>query len=136
MTRRILRPLSSLSSLRLGYRVMLANRSLYHCAKYAISNVEQRARSMRIKLFRSFTRVRVIPHGLRRSRLRYRRLGGQTTCGGGIGHLLGEYTGARSVRPRRWPVSRPAQQGFVLNDYLVELQNSGAVSRQALCSLT
>ena len=53
MTRRILRPLSSLSSLRLGYRVMLANRSLYQCAKYAISNAEQRARSIRSNYFSS-----------------------------------------------------------------------------------
>ncbi len=120
MTRRTLRPSSSRSSLRLGYGVMLANRCLYQCAKYAISKCGTACPFHTIKLFRSFTPVRIIPHGLRRSRLRYRRLGGQTTCGGGIGDLLGEYTGARSVRPRRRPVSRPAQQGFVLNDYLVE----------------
>jgi hypothetical protein len=38
----------------------------------------------------------------------------------GICHLLGEYTVARAVRAQRRPVSRPGQQGFVLDDGLVE----------------
>jgi hypothetical protein len=44
-------------------------------------------RTVGAKLFGSFTPVRVVLHGLRRSRLVDRRLGGQTTCSWGICHL-------------------------------------------------
>ena len=37
-----------------------------------------------------------------------------------ICHLLGEYTVARSVRLQHRPVSRPGQQGFVLDYDLVD----------------
>src|SRR3984893_6594854 len=77
-------------------------------------------RTLGAKLFGSFTPVRVVLHGLRRSRLVDRRLGGQTTCSWGICHLLGEYTVARPVRLQRRPVSRRGQQGFVLDDDLVD----------------
>src|ERR1700722_5301406 len=72
------------------------------------------------KLFGSLTVVRVVLHGLRRSRLVDRRLGGETTGSGGICHLLGEYTIARPVRLQSRPVSRPGQQRFVLDDGLVD----------------
>jgi hypothetical protein len=45
-------------------------------------------RTFGAKLVGSFTAVRVVLHGLRCSRLVDRRLGGQTTCSWGIGHLL------------------------------------------------
>jgi hypothetical protein len=75
--------------------------------------------TLRAKLFGSFTPVRVVLHGLCRSRLVDRRLGGQTTCSRGICHLLGEYTGTRPLRLQRRPVSRQGQQRFVLDDGLV-----------------
>jgi hypothetical protein len=56
------------------------------------------------KLFGGFTPVRVVLHGLRRSRLVNPRLGRQATCGGGICHLLGEDSVARPARPQRRPV--------------------------------
>src|SRR5208283_2621023 len=72
------------------------------------------------KLFGSFSLLRVVLHGLRRSRLGDRRLGGQTTRSWGVCHLLSEDTVARPVRLQRRPVSRPGQQGFVLDDGLVD----------------
>ena len=77
-------------------------------------------RTVGAKLFGSCTPVRVVLHGLRRSRLVVRRLGGQATCSWGICHLLRKYTAARPVRMQRRPVSRPGQQGLVLDDDLVE----------------
>jgi hypothetical protein len=59
----------------------------------------------RAKLLWRFTSVRIVLHGLRRSRLVDRRLGGQTTGSRGICHLLGEYSVARPVRLQRRPVS-------------------------------
>src|ERR1700687_5833399 len=53
------------------------------------------------KLFWNFTPVRVVLHGLRRSRLVDRRLGAHTTGSRGICHLLGEYTVARPRRLHR-----------------------------------
>ena len=71
-------------------------------------------------LFRSLTTVRVVLHGLRRSRLGDPRFGGQTTCCGRICHLLGEYAEARPGRVQRRPVSRRGQQGFVPDNGLVD----------------
>ena len=72
------------------------------------------------QLFGSFTPVRGVLHGLRRSRLVDRRLGGQTTRSRGICHLLGEYSVAWPIRPQRRPVCRRGQQRFVLDDDLVD----------------
>lgn len=76
-------------------------------------------RTVGAKLLRSFTSVRIILHGLRRSRLVDRRLAGQTTGSRGICHLLGEYTVARPVWLQRRPVSWSSQQRLVPDDDLV-----------------
>src|ERR1700678_4193435 len=76
--------------------------------------------SLLAKLFGSLTAVRVVLHGLRSSRLVDHRLGGETTGGRGICHLLGEYTVARPVRLQSRPVSGQSQQRFVLDDGLVD----------------
>ena len=76
--------------------------------------------SLLAKLFGSLTAFRVVPHGLRSSRLVDRRLGEETTGSRGICHLLGEYTVARPVRLQSRPVSGPSQQRFVLDDGLVD----------------
>jgi len=78
------------------------------------------AGSVDTKLLGTFAAVRAVLHGLRRSRFVDRRLGGQPTCKWGICHLLGKYAVARPVWMQRRPVSRPGQQGFVLDDNLVE----------------
>jgi hypothetical protein len=72
------------------------------------------------QLLGTFAPVRVVLDGLRRSRFVDHRLGGQPTCNWGICHLLGKYAVARPVRPQRRPVSRPGEQGFVLDDGLVD----------------
>jgi hypothetical protein len=76
--------LSAIQSMRARFNVLLANQT-------------DRPK-LRSKLFGRFTLVRVVLHGLRRSPVANRRLGGEAARSGGICHLLGEYTVARPSR--------------------------------------
>ena len=78
-----------------------------HRTDYLKHQATRRSREAigRAKLLWSFTLVRIVLHGLRRSRLIDLRLGGQTAGRRGICHLPREYPVARTVRLQRRPVS-------------------------------